>query len=137
MSTYQANRFGRTARPKAPNNKDNRPTGVQHITGSTGLGALNALSEDSFAAANGCYRTENQRYMHLMCSGSSTVSNVYAYNYASGYWHELKTIKPSDGARLSIAVGNDEHRIVDINGADWISIKSGSLSVVTMAFSTF
>ena len=132
MSAYQANRFGRTARPKAPNNQDKNL-----ITGSTGLAVLNTLSEDNFTAANGCYRTENQRYMHLMCSGSSTVSNVYAYNYASGYWHELKTVKPSDGDLLSITVDNDEHRIVDIAGADWISIKSGSNSVVTMAFSTF
>ena len=75
--------------------------------------------------------------MHLMCSGSSTVSNVYAYNYASGYWHELMTVNNADGSRDSIAVGNDEHIIVDINGADWVSVKSGSLSVVTMAFSTF
>jgi hypothetical protein len=39
--------------------------------------------------------------------------------------------------RQSIVVGNDEHIVVDIYGADWISIKSGSNSVVTMAFSTF
>ena len=59
MSAYQANRFGRTARPKAPNNQDKNL-----ITGSTGLAVLNTLSEDNFTAANGCYRTENQRYMH-------------------------------------------------------------------------
>jgi len=132
MSVLKATSWGRTRRPKAPKNKDKNL-----ITGSTGLAALNTLSEAQFTDANGCYQTENQRYMHLMCSGSSTVSNVYAYNYASGYWHELMTVKPDDGARLSIAVGNDEHRIVDIAGTDWISIKSGSLSVVTMAFSTF
>ena len=72
-----------------------------------------------------------------MCSGSSTISNVYLYNYASGYWQELKHVNPADGSRSSVVVGNDEHVIVDINGADWISIKSGSDSVVTMAFSTF
>jgi hypothetical protein len=132
MSIYKPSSWGRTRRPKAPENVDKNL-----ITGSTGLAALNALSETQFVAVNGCYRTENQRYMHLMCSGSSTVSNVYAYNYASGFWHELMTVKPSDGDLLSIAVGNDEHRIVDIAGADWISIKSGSNSVVTMAFSTF
>ena len=132
MSIYKPSSWGRTRRPKAPENVDKNL-----ITGSTGLAALNALSETQFVAVNGCYRTENQRYMHLMCSGSSTVSNVYAYNYASGFWHELKTVKPSDGDLLSITVDNDEHRIVDIAGADWISIKSGSNSVVTMAFSTF
>ena len=128
----KATSWGRTRRPKAPNNQDKNL-----ITGSTGLAALNILSEAQFTDANGCYRTENQRYAHLMCSGSSTISNVYLYNYASGYWHELKTVNPTDGTRDAVAVGNNEHIIVDIYGADWISIKSGSLSVVTMAFSTF
>jgi len=132
MSVYKANSWGRTRRPKAPNNQDKNL-----VTGSE-LSLLNALSSESeFTNANGCYRTENQRYMHLMCSGSSTITNVYAYNYASGFWHELKTVNPADGSRDSIAVGNDEHIIVDINGADFVSVKSGSLSVVTMAFSSF
>ena len=132
MSVYKANSWGRTRRPKAPNNQDKNL-----VTGSE-LSLLNALSSESeFTNANGCYRTENQRYMHLMCSGSSTITNVYAYNYASGFWHELKTVNPTDGSRDSIAVGNDEHIIVDINGADFVSVKSGSLSVVTMAFSSF
>jgi len=132
MSVYKANSWGRTRRPKAPNNQDKNL-----VTGSE-LSLLNALSSESeFTNANGCYRTENQRYMHLMCSGSSTITNVYAYNYASGFWHELKTVNPTDGTRDSIAVGNNEHIIVDINGADFVSVKSGSLSVVTMAFSSF
>jgi len=133
MSYYKADSWGRTRRPKAPNNQDKNL-----ITGSSGLDALNALSEDQFTAENGCYRTENQRYAHLMCSGSSTISNVYLYNYASGFWHELKTVDPSDSSNKDVvAVGNNEHIIIDINGADWISINSGSLSACTMAFSTF
>jgi len=133
MSVLKATSWGRTRRPKAPNNQDKNL-----ITGSTGLAALNALSEADFTAANGCYRTENQRYAHLMCSGSSSISNVYLYNYASGFWHELKRFDFSTGTdRESIVVGNDEHIVVDIYGSDWISIKSGSNSVVTMAFSTF
>jgi hypothetical protein len=132
MSIYKATSWGRTRRPKAPNNSDKNL-----ITGSAGLSDLNQLTEAEFTATNGCYQTQNQRYAHLMCSGSSTISNVYLYNYASGYWHELKTVNPADGTRDTVAVGNDEHIIVDIYGADWISIKSGSSSVVTMAFSTF
>jgi hypothetical protein len=133
MSFYKANSWGRTRRPKAPNNQDKNL-----ITGSSGLDALNDLSEDQFTAENGCYRTENQRYAHLMCSGSSTISNVYLYNYASGFWHELKRFDFKTGTDTeSIVVGNNEHIIVDINGADWISINSGSNSVCTMAFSTF
>jgi len=132
MSIYKPTSWGRTRRPKAHGNKDK-----QLITGSTGTSDLNGLTEAQFTPANGCYQTENQRYVHLMCSGSSTISNVYLYNYASGYWQELKHVNPANGNRSSVAVGNDEHVIVDINGADWISIKSGSDSVVTMAFSTF
>ena len=131
MSIHRYNSWGRTRRPKAASGKDG-----DFITGST-LVALNGLSTSSFSAANGCYQTENQRYAHIACSGSSTVSNVFAYNYAFGCWHELKTVNPADGSRDSIAVGNNEHIIVDINGADWISLTSGSLSQVTMAFSIF
>ena len=54
-----------------------------------------------------------------------------------GFWHELKTVNPTDGSRDSIAVGNNEQIIIDINGADWVAVTSGSNSVVTMAFSTF
>ena len=128
MSVYKATSWGRTRRPKAPHNKDKN-----YITGTSGLAALNALSEDEFTAENGCYQTENQRYAHLMCSGSSTITNVYLYNYASGFWHEAVT----GSTNSSVLVGNDQHQILDINGSDWISIKSGSTSVVTMAFSTF
>ena len=131
MATHKYNTWGRTRRPKGASGKDG-----SLITGST-LVALNGLAVSDFNASNGCYRTENQRYAHIACSGSSTVSNMYAYNYAMGYWHELKTVDPTDGTRNSIAVGNDEHIIVDINGADWVAITSGSLSVVSMAFSTF
>jgi|TARA_B100000282_G_C31696859_1_gene474271 hypothetical protein len=133
MSVHKYSSWGRTRRPKAASGKDG-----DLITGSSGLSALNALAVGSFNAENGCYRTENQRYAHIACSGSSTVSNVYTYNYAMGFWHELKRFDFSTGTdRESIVVGNDEHLIIDINGADWISIKSGSNSVVTMAFSTF
>ena len=131
--SFKHNSWGRTRQPKAASGRSG-----DKITGSLSLADLNIMSyPDDFLHINGIYRTENQRYAHIACSGSSTVSNVYTYNYAMGYWHELKTVNPTDGTRDSIAVGNNECIIVDINGSDWISIKSGSLSVVTMAFSTF
>jgi len=131
MSVHRYNSWGRTRRPKAASGKDR-----DFITGST-LVALNQLGTGSFSAANGCYRTENQRYAHIACSGSSTVTAVFTYNYGMGFWHELKTVNLADGSRDKIDIGNDEHIIIDINGADWISLTSGSTSVVTMAFSTF
>ena len=133
MSVHKYNSWGRTRRPKPASGNDG-----DFITGSTGLVALNQLSANNeFQASNGVYETENQRYAHIACSGSSAVSNVYVYSHAMGHWHELTHVKPVDGTLLSVTIGNDQYRIVDINGADYISIKSGSLDVVTMAFSTF
>lgn len=132
MSIHRYNSWGRTRRPKSASGNDR-----DFITGST-LVQLNQLTTSSFTAANGCYRTENQRYAHIACSGSSSVSNVFVYNYAFGCWHELKRFDPTHSTnRSSIVVGNDEHVVIDINGADWISLTSGSQSQVTMAFSTF
>tara|TARA_Y100001963_G_C6468937_1_gene303582 strand:- start:126 stop:521 length:396 start_codon:yes stop_codon:yes gene_type:complete len=131
MSVHRYNSWGRTRRPKPASGNDG-----DFITGSS-LGALNHLQTDSFSAANGCYRTENQRYAHIACSGSSAVTNVFIYNYAMGFWHELKEINPNNGNKVAVEVPNNSARIIDINGADWIAITSGSNDVVTMAFSTF
>ena len=137
MSTYQANRFGRTARPKAPNNKDNRPTGVQHITGAASLHALHNVMKTagtaSLLAENGCYKTENQRYAHIMTSGSATVIDVCLYTYAGGYWQSLHTGSTAG----KVQVGANSHRVVEIYGADWISLLTGSGGAITLAFSTF
>tara|TARA_R100000664_G_C2720239_1_gene113955 strand:+ start:585 stop:974 length:390 start_codon:yes stop_codon:yes gene_type:complete len=129
MSIYKPTSWGRTRRPKAPHNVDKNT-----ITGSTLLN-LNQLAESEFTDANGCYRTENQRFAHIACSGSATeVTNLYAYNYASGFWHEVVT----GSTNTSVVVGPNQHQIVDINGADWVALTSGSgIQVVTMAFSTF
>ena len=132
MSVHKYNSWGRTRRPKPASGNDG-----DFITGSTLLDLNQLATGSEFHASNGVYKTENQRYAHIACSGSSAVSNVYVYSHAMGHWHELTHVKPSDGTLLSITVGNDQYRIVDINGADFISVKSGSLDVVTMAFSTF
>jgi len=132
MSVHKYNSWGRTRRPKPASGNDG-----DFITGSTLL-ALNQLTVASdYDPVNGVYKTENQRYAHIACSGSSAVSNVYVYSHAMGHWHELIQVKPSDGTLVSVTVGNNQYRIVDINGADYVSITSGSLDVVTMAFSTF
>ena len=127
MSIHRYNSWGRTRRPKAATGNDR-----DFITGSS-LVLLNNLGTASFSNANGCYRTENQRYAHIACSGSSEVTNLYAYNYAMGFWHEIMT----GSSNSSVVVGPNQHQIVDINGADWVALTSGSLDVVTMAFSTF
>ena len=134
MSVYKATSWGRTARPKAPDNQDNRPHGANHITGAASLAALNALPNTaSFTRGNACYRTENQRFAHIMTSGSATVTDVCLYNYAGGYWGSLHTGSTSG----KVQVGEDSHRVVEIYGADWISLVTGSGGKVTLAFSTF
>lgn len=134
MSVYRATSWGRTARPKAPDNQDNRPLGANHITGAASLAALNALPNTaSFTRGNACYRTENQRYAHIMTSGSATVTDVCLYTYAGGYWQSLHTGSTSG----KVQVGEDSHRVVEIYGADWISLVTGSGGKVTLAFSTF
>ena len=132
MSVHKYTSWGRTRRPKPASGNDG-----DFITGSN-LVALNEYgSPTGTDAANGVYQTENQRYAHIACSGSSTVSKVFTYSHAMGFWHELMAVDPTDGSRNSIGVGNNEYIIVDINGADYVALTSGSLSVVTMAFSTF
>ena len=129
MSVLKATSWGRTRRPKAPHNSDkNTVTGSTHVK-------LNQLSESEFTDANGCYQTQNQRFVHIGCSGSSTeVTNLYVYNYACGFWHEMVT----GSTNTPVVIGPNQHQIIDINGADWIALTSGSgVQVVTMAFSTF
>ena len=75
MSVLKATSWGRTRRPKSATGNDGHL-----ITGSVSLAKLNQLPTASFNATNGCYRTENQRYAHISCSGSTSVTNLYAYN---------------------------------------------------------
>ena len=135
MSAYQANRYGRTARPKAPNNQDGH-----YVTG-----AIKAALEDIGAGTEeqGVYKTQNQRYMHLISSGSNSgFNNVYAYTYAAAKWTELVTVDPSDSSnRDSIICGANQHIIVDIKGVDMVAFVTASATKLTyqnfIAFSTF
>ena len=133
MSAYQANRYGRTARPKAPNNQDGH-----YVTGAirAALADIGAGTEEQ-----GVYKTQNQRFMHIICSGSdSGVLNLYGYNYAAGRWSEIVT--GSVGTPYgSVQCGSNQHRIVDINGVDLVAVVTGSSSKLAygnfIAFSTF
>lgn len=135
MSAYQANRYGRTARPKAPNNQDGN-----YVTGAV-VGDLTSIGAGT--NAQGVYKTENQRYMHLISSGSNSgFDKVYAYTYAAANWSELVAVDPSDSAnRDSIICGANQHIIVDIKGVDLVAVVTGSSAKLTyqnfIAFSTF
>ena len=131
MSTHRYNSWGRTRRPKNITGTDGA-----FVTGST-ISDLTFLDpSEEFIPENGVYKTENQRYMHLHCSGSSAaVTNVYTYLYATQQWSELKHINQASGARSSVACGTNESIVVEVAGADLVAI-AGSAGVY-MAFSTF
>lgn len=135
MSAYQANRYGRTARPKAPNNQDGH-----YVTGAV-AGDLTSIGAG--AEEQGVYKTQNQRYMHLISSGSNSgFDKVYAYTYAAANWAELVTVDPSDSSnRDSIVSSANQHIVVDIKGVDMIAVVTGSATKLTyqnfIAFSTF
>ena len=135
MSVHKYTSWGRTRRPKNITGID----GTQVI--GTTIAALTALdianTGSNAKPAYGVYKTENQRYLHLHASGSSSgCTNVYTYLYASQQWSELVETNGSDGSRISIACGANQTRIVDIAGADLIAFTTSS-SGLYAAFSTF
>ena len=137
MSVHKYTSWGRTRRPKNITGQDGC-----FVTGST-IAALSGLSTSNFTPANGVYKTENQRYMHIHCSGSnSSVSNVYTYLYATQQWSELVVLNPgASNALVSVSCGANQTRIVDIQGADLIAVATGSATFLAnanyLAFSTF
>jgi len=136
MSTHKYTSWGRTRGPKNVTGKNNC-----FATGSN-IDDLSSLAASNYTPTYGVYRTENQRYMHIHCSGSNSgVSRVYTYLYASQQWSELKTVNPADGTRDSIVCGSNEHIIVDIMGADIVAVLTGSAPFLPhanyLAFSTF
>ena len=133
MSVHKYNSWGRTRRPK-------NITGTDGVAANqTTIGALTALdianTSSNITHDNGIYKTENQRFLHIHCSGSQTVSNVYCYLYAARQWSELKYVNPADGTRTTVAVDANEYIVVDINGADLVAV-AGSNNP-NLAFSTF
>ncbi len=136
MSTpyHKHNSWGRTRRAKAAISDGSGSA----VTTLTALRALKIhLTGSNATTGNKIYKTENQRYMHIHCSGSSNnVSNVYTYLYASQQWSELKRFSPNHATnRSSIVVGDNEHVIVDIKGADLIAVAGAGNP--KLSFSTF
>ena len=130
MSIYKNNSWGRTRRPKNLAGKDGTPVGT--------VKGLTSLQTSSLTPISGAYRTENQRYLHIIPSGSggtNRVDNVYGYNYAAASWVELKTVDPTDGNRDTISVSANELVVIDIYGIDLISV-AGTGSIY-LAGSTF
>jgi len=134
MSTHSYNSWGRTRRPKAAIQDGSASICTTYATLST-LDIANTASNISHA--NGIYKTENQRYMHVHCSGSSNnVTNVYCYLYATQQWSELKRFSPAHATnRSSIIATDNEYVVVDIMGADLVAV--AGTGNPKLAFSTF
>ena len=150
MSIHKHSSWGRTRRPKGTHRRD-----AQRIWGGSSLPILrnHSGSHDpdlssavtgNFDYGVGVYPTENQRYMHIHCSGSeSGVSNVYAYMSAARCWAEYKTVNPTDGTRDAVTCSANEHIVVEIYGVDAVAFNTASsndLSDVNhnyVAFNTF
>ena len=133
MSVHKYSSWGRTRRPKNITGRDG--VGANHTTISA-LTALDIANTGSNAtSANGVYKTENQRFLHIHCSGSQTVDNVYCYLYATQQWSELQHVNPANGARSSVSCSANQYIVVDINGADLIAVDGSNNP--KLAFSTF
>ena len=137
MSVHKYTSWGRTRRPKNITGQDGTKVIGTTIATLTGLDIANTGS--NALPSNGIYKTENQRYLHLHASGSSSgCDNVYTYLYATQQWSELHGRSSVDGTRFSIDVNSNEHIIVDISGADLIAFNTGSNGDgIYAAFSTF
>jgi hypothetical protein len=135
MSIHKHNSWGRTRRPKNITGVDGTEASCTTIIA---LSALDIAGTGSLASpSNKVYTTENQRYMHIHCSGSSNnVSNVYTYLYATQQWSELKRFDFKTGTdRESIVVSDNEHVVVDIKGSDLVAVAGTGNPM--LAFSTF
>lgn len=135
MSYLKHNSWGRTRRPKNITGKDGVSAAVTTLGALTGLDIANTPTNAT--PDNKVYKTENQRYMHIHCSGSTNnVTNVYTYLYATQQWSELKRFTPNHATnRSSIIVSDNEHVVVDIKGADLVAVAGAGNP--KLAFSTF
>ena len=71
-----------------------------------------------------------------MTSGSATVTNMYMYNYAAGFWSELLT--GSLGGPVVVGANTaPQYKIVEIAGADLVAFNTGSAGKISVSFSTF
>jgi hypothetical protein len=141
MSNFKYTSWGRTRRPKNITGMDRA-----YVTGALSIanlqentpagGFTESPNNNSSYLPVGIYETENQRFCHIMTSGSATVTNMYIYNYAAGFWSEMLT--GSLGGPVVVG-GTDspQYKIVEIAGADLVALNTGSAGKISLSFSTF
>ena len=132
MSYLKHTGYGRTRRPKNITGADGTA-----VSGSNASALQTLTASAHHVASNGIYETENQRFLHIHASGSSSgCTNVYTYLYATQRWSELVLIDPTDGSRNSVVCGANQHVVVEIAGADLVAFAT-SPGGVYAAGSTF
>ena len=140
MSGYKYNSWGRTRTPK---NYQTASARGHYVTGGAdGAAGVHLNGSNSLSGiSDGVYKTENQRYLHMSCSGSNSgISNVYVYSHALPVWTELVT-GSSGASHGSVVCHPGEARTVDINGVDYLLVVTSSSTKRKyqnfIAFSTF
>jgi len=114
--------WGRTRQPK----------NLAGSHGATALSALNSQGDDAEASladlnldpggadpgpvAHGL-ETQNQRYLHITCTGTATVTNLFVYSHATGVWTELIV------GGGSVAVADKQSKVVEIAGVDRVAFR--------------
>ena len=140
MTVYKPTSWGRTRRPKNITSNDRAyVTGalsVDNLQEHTPIGGFTAHPTGSALTHAGIYSTENQRFCHIMTSGSATVTNMYMYNFAAGFWSELLT-GSLGGAVVVGGTSTPQYRVVEIAGADLVAFNTGSAGKISVSFSTF
>ena len=141
MSVHRYSSWGRTRRPKNITTQDR-----VHVTGAL---SIDNLQEHTPAGGfptgvdgspeyllAGMYTTQNQRFCHIMTSGSATVTNMYVYNHAAGFWGEMLTGSTNTGP-VELLQSTSEYRKIDICGVDIVAFNTGSSGKISVSFSTF
>ena len=141
MSIHRYDSWGRTRRPKSITTNDG-----SFLTGALSVDNLEEHTPDGgFASsvdgipeyvAAGMYSTQNQRFCHIITSGSATITNMYVYNHAAGFWGEMLTGSANDGP-VELTKATSEYRKIDICGVDIVAFNTGSSGKISVSFSTF
>ena len=120
--------YGRTRRPKSITSGD----AVAVVDNAT----LNDLNQGNVAAraARG-YKTENQRYLHIVTGAGSSIDHLWVYSHAAGVWSEfMEPLAPAS----AIAVAAQRYRVIEIDGIDRVAFSHDDEGgVIFAACSTF
>ena len=102
--------YGRTRRPKSVTGSD--AAAVDPAT--QDFANLAALAGDP---DNG-FRTENQRFLHIITGDGTSINHLWVYSHAAGVWSEfMEPLAPAQ----AIAVAANTYRIIEIDGIDRIA----------------